>query len=115
MPDALTQYHSSRVNLESLSPEHYIALEQSVSTILSTTLATETLAQVVDGIPTRDVYREYYGYRRKDFDDNICPSHPALQAVESYRQNVNIGSLQVDAKVRVCSSLSNTSRVLPLH
>lgn len=93
------QSHSSRVNLENLETEYYTDVERAMSTILSTKLATETFAQVVDGIPIREVYKEYYGYRRKDFEKNICPGHPALQASESYRRDFSISFLQVGTKV----------------
>lgn len=114
MPHNPTRERSSRVNLENLEPEHYATLGRAISTILSTKLATETFAQVVDGIPTCNVYKEYYGYRRKDFSDNISPGQPALQAVESYRRNFNISLLQVDTKVLVNNSLPLIPRDLSI-
>ncbi|KAK2767733.1 hypothetical protein FQN54_003891 [Arachnomyces sp. PD_36] len=108
MPHGTIQDSSSRVDLQNLALEHYTALERAVSTLLSTKLAAETFAQVVDGIPIRDVYKEYYGYRRKDFNNHISPSQPALEAVESYRQNFNIGSLQLDTKA--AQAYQNTTK-----
>jgi hypothetical protein len=50
-----------QVALTDLGPEHYANLEQAMSKILSTALATETFAQIIDGRLIREVYREYYG------------------------------------------------------
>jgi hypothetical protein len=46
-----------RIALANLTPEHYSVLERAISNILSTGLASETFAQIVDGLPTRDVYQ----------------------------------------------------------
>ena len=99
MPHESSKYNS-KVDLQNLEPEHYAVIDQAISTILSTKLASETFAQVVDGIPTRDVHKEYYGYRRRDYNDNICSDPLAVQAVELYRRDFNIDFLQVDAKVQ---------------
>lgn len=100
MSERLTSTHSlATVGLENLSPEHFEVLQQGFWTILFTDLATETFAQVVDGRPTRDVYRDYFNEFRKSFENNIHPSNAALEAVESYRRNLNLGSTQISAKV----------------
>lgn len=103
-PHDSIQTNSSRVDLQTLAPEHYVALDRALSTLLSAKIATETFAQVVDGIPIRDVYKEFYGYRRKDFHNNISSSQAALEAFEPYRQNFDIGSLQIDTKVSTNST-----------
>ncbi|EZF09700.1 hypothetical protein H112_08985 [Trichophyton rubrum D6] len=100
MSERLTSTHSlATVGLENLSPEHFEVLQQGFWTILFTDLATETFAQVVDGRPTRDVYRDYFNEFRKSFENNIHPSNAALEAVESYRRNLNLGSTQISAKL----------------
>lgn len=87
------------VGLETLSPRHFEALQQAFWTIFSTDLATETFAQVVDGRPTRDVYRDYFNGIRKSFQNNIHPSNAALEAVGSCRRNLNLDNTQISAKV----------------
>lgn len=100
MPERLTSTQSlATVGLENLSPRHFEVLQQAFWTILSTDLATETFAQVVDGRPTRDVYRDYFNEFRKSFQNNIHPSNAALEAVESCRRNLNLGNTQISAKV----------------
>ncbi|EFE29231.1 uncharacterized protein ARB_03914 [Trichophyton benhamiae CBS 112371] len=100
MAERLTSTHSlATVGLDNVSPQHFEVLQQAFWTILFTDLATETFAQVVDGRPTRDVYRDYFNEFRKSFENNIHPSNAALEAVESYRRNLNLGNTQISAKL----------------
>jgi hypothetical protein len=55
MPDNTTP-KPMRIALTNLTLERYSALERAMSNVLSTSLASETFAQIVDGLPTRDVY-----------------------------------------------------------
>ncbi|KAI1905597.1 hypothetical protein LOZ39_006816 [Ophidiomyces ophidiicola] len=100
MPERPTSTQSlATVGLENLSPPHFEVLQQALWTILSTDLAMETFAQVVDGRPTRDVYQDYVYEFRKSFHNNIHPSDAALETVESCRRNLDLGSLQISAKI----------------
>lgn len=72
-----------------------------MSNILSTDLASETFAQIVDGLPTRDVYQDYYGSYRDDYHSNLEPSQLAMGVVEAYREDFSIGILQIDVKVPI--------------
>ena len=77
-----------------------------MSNILSTGLASETFAQIVDGLPTRNVYRDYYGSYRDDYHCNIEPSQLAVGVVEAYREGFSVGLAQIDAKVSWSSSMA---------
>lgn len=104
MPKHPTQTQPSgpvkKVGLETLPPEHFEVLQRSLSRILSTGLALETFAQIVDGRPTRDVYQDYYNAFRSAFHDNLRPSDAALEAAESHRRNfLTIGFLEIDTNV----------------
>jgi hypothetical protein len=92
---------SARIALSNLTPQHYSALERAMSNILSTDLASETFAQIVDGLPTRDVYQDYYGSYRDDYHSNLEPSQLAMGVVEAYREDFSIGILQIDVKVPI--------------
>lgn len=94
-----TPSRSTRVALENLAAEHYAALQLAMSKMLSTSLASETFAQIIDGLPTRDVYLDYYNSHRPDFEENLVSSQPAMDAVESYQKKFDISCLQVDANV----------------
>ncbi|KAL2372743.1 hypothetical protein BDBG_03058 [Blastomyces gilchristii SLH14081] len=60
MPERPTSTQSlATAGLENLSPQHFEVLQQALWTILSTDLATETFAQVVDGRPTRDIAQAF--------------------------------------------------------
>jgi hypothetical protein len=87
-----------RIALANLTPEHYSALERAMSNILSTGLASETFAQIVDGLPTRDVCQDYYGSYRDGYHGNLEPSQLAMGVVQAYREGFSIGVLQINAK-----------------
>ncbi|KAK2783772.1 hypothetical protein FQN52_009516 [Onygenales sp. PD_12] len=108
MADQPTPSGPTQVALENLATERYAALKLAMSKILSTSLATETFAQIVDGLPTRDVYLDYHNSRRPDFEENLVPSPPAIDAVESYCKKFDISCFQVDANV--AQAYQNASR-----
>jgi hypothetical protein len=87
-----------RIALANLTPEHYSALERAMSNILSTALTSETFAQIVDGLPTRDVHQGYYGSYRDDYHGSLEPSQLAMGVVQAYREGFSIGVLQINAK-----------------
>ncbi|KAI9829513.1 MAG: hypothetical protein M1819_006333 [Sarea resinae] len=88
-----------QICINDLAPEHLVALEKALSNILSTDLAFQTFAQVVDGVPTRDVYRDYYTHTRPDFEQNVESSRDARQVVEAFRANLRLGMIEFDAKL----------------
>ena len=90
---------NTRVALVDLSPKHFSHLKQAISTILTTGLASETFAQIVDGLPTRAVYKEYYGSYRIDYERNLAPSKEAIDIVTAHREIFDLGAIHVDGKV----------------
>ncbi|EGE79985.1 hypothetical protein BDDG_02926 [Blastomyces dermatitidis ATCC 18188] len=110
MPERPTSTQSlATAGLENLSPQHFEVLQQALWTILSTDLATETFAQVVDGRPTRDVYQDYVYEFRKSFHNNIHPSDAALEAVESCRRDLDLGSLQSVQSQQIAQAFQNST------
>ncbi|OJD16932.1 hypothetical protein AJ78_02969 [Emergomyces pasteurianus Ep9510] len=94
MPERLTSTQSlATVGLENLSPRHFEVCNRLSGQSF------QTFAQVVDGCPTRDVYRDNFNEFRKSFQNNIHPSNAALEAVESCRRNLNLGNTQINAKL----------------
>lgn len=90
---------NTKVALINLTPDHFSALNRAMCTILSSTLASETYAQIVDGLPTCDEYKDYYGWYRVDYETNLAPSKEAVEIVAAYRKIFNLGAIHVDGKV----------------
>lgn len=90
---------NTKIALINLPPSHFSALNQAICSILSSTLASETYAQIVDGLPTCDVYKDYYGWYRVDYETNLAPSKEAAEIVATYRRGFNIGTICIDGKV----------------
>ncbi len=88
-----------RIALSTLPPEHYTTVERAISNILSTTLARETYAQIVDGLPVRDVYQEYYGGGRPEYSANLQPSPLALQITDECRETLTLDTVHIDMNV----------------
>lgn len=89
----------SRTSLMDLTPEHYSVIERSISNVLSTRLASETFAQIVDGLPTAGGYMDYYGSWRRDFDRNLEPSQEAREIVERSRESLSVRDFSIDSEV----------------
>lgn len=90
---------NTKLALMNLTPDHFLALDRAMHNILSSTLASETYAQIVDGVPTCDVYKDYYGWYRIDYETNLEPSKEAVEIVTVYRKIFNLGAIHVDGKV----------------
>lgn len=101
-----------------LTPDHFSALNKAICSILSSPLASETYAQIVDGLPTCDVYKDYYGWYRIDYETNLSPSKEAAEIVAAYRGVFNLGTIYIDGKVPllfVASYLISMLIVFRLH
>ncbi|KAF2744940.1 hypothetical protein M011DRAFT_479413 [Sporormia fimetaria CBS 119925] len=83
----------------SLSASHSSTLRRAVFNILSTQHASDGFAQVVDGMPTRGRYRDYYGSYREEFEQNVEPSTKAKEIVQSHRDNLELSAMRVNATV----------------
>lgn len=93
--------HKSRVD-QVLDDAHQRALEHAVMSILSTSIAQETFAQIVDGLPLRSValgtqrHRVLWG----DPIDNhpeMCPG--ALEKAREYQKKLEVRGLEVASAV----------------
>ncbi|KID84609.1 hypothetical protein MGU_08129 [Metarhizium guizhouense ARSEF 977] len=110
----------STVSASTLGSDHYTIFARALSNILSTDLAEFTLAQLVDGLPTIDVYYEGYSCRneqghpltphkslcdgamertrafRDEFDPSVLQFKNSL--VQAF-QNADLGSRQFDLRL----------------
>lgn len=95
---------STRVSIEDIDPEHRSAFSKAVQRVLSTALALETYAQVIDGVPLCDVAWDRYRHRLHEthpinYHEELCPG--ALEAAKSMRDELDLGSLSFEAKVSI--------------
>ncbi|KAK2738539.1 hypothetical protein FQN55_000520 [Onygenales sp. PD_40] len=88
-------FPSSEIQASDLGLEHLAALEQAISNVLSTELAFETFAQVIDGIPTRDAYFDYYlPTPRPEYSQISKPSNDANQILQTFHGSFYVGMLK---------------------
>ena len=90
-----------RVSINDLGQDHLAAFKTALSNVLSTPLAESTLAQIMDGLPTLDIWRFYSNYRN-DYISNhrgLCPG--SLTVAIAFRARFNPNSLQSDASVNI--------------
>lgn len=107
MPDASARgpdVTASWISPENLDCEHLSVFIRALSNVLSTALAEETYAQIVDGLPTRDSYSEFgtfypaegehpaYNHRR------LCDG--ALDAARCFLSRLDPLTLRFDPRVR---------------
>lgn len=62
-----------KVSVNDLQADHLFAFNRTLSSILSTTIAERTLAQIIDGLPTRDDVG-YFPTYSKEIGDNTASS-----------------------------------------
>jgi hypothetical protein len=86
-----------KVSVNDLQADHLFAFTRSLSSILSTTLAECTFAQIVDGLPTRDDVG-YFPTYSKEIGDNTAPSPEAMEAARGLREHFNTYITLVDAE-----------------
>lgn len=85
--------------LTHLAPEHLSSLGRAVSNMMSTDSIKTTFAEIVDGVPARSNYRDYYGKRRRDFEENTHPTTEAIGRVESFAAAFSLGLIELDSRV----------------
>lgn len=73
-----------RTPLNSLPQTHGEPLQHALSNFYSREYVKRTLAEIVDGVPARDDYLQFYGKRRDGFDQNKDPSAQAVSLVDDY-------------------------------
>lgn len=94
-----------KVAASSLSPEHLQAFNQTLRHIVSTDIANHTLAQIVDGLPTRDVYYDY-AHHHADIDSHLEPNSKAVKMAKALQEDFRPETLYIDSDVR-CLQLLN--------
>ncbi|KAL2008825.1 hypothetical protein VTN00DRAFT_7019 [Thermoascus crustaceus] len=88
---------NAKVAANHLGPEHLEAFDQTLRRILSTDLTGYTLAQIVDGLPTRDVYYDYANYHAK-IDNHVEPKPESVEMVNTLQENFRPDALHVDSE-----------------
>ncbi len=86
------------ISVNDLQADHLFAFNRTLSSILSTTLAERTFAQIVDGLPMRDDVG-YFPTYSKEIGDNTAPSPEAMKAASELPEHFNTYTILVDAKV----------------
>ena len=76
--DLIADLVNKQVNLQLdfLQNADFLSISQAISRTLETDLVQKTLAQVIDGVPLADVYKESHSHGAQD------PGHPVYQNIE---------------------------------
>ena len=93
-----------------LGPAHYYGYAQAVRNVLSTEIVVETMAQLIDGLPTKDVALSSRG-------SLLVPGHPiaghetlcqgALEQAKQFCDHLDPCFLAFDVQVKVVSTQSD--------
>lgn len=92
------------MSLENLDAEHLAPLQQALANILSTSVAEFTYAQIIDGMPTADVYASDHRY----CEDYPVMSHEKLcdgimEKTRAFRSDFDTLSLKFEPQVMIPS------------
>ena len=87
-----------KIALDDLQDDYLFTFNRTLSSILSTTLAERTFAQIIDGLPTRDDVG-YFPTYSKEIGDKTASSPEAMEAARRLREHFNTYITLVDAKV----------------
>lgn len=88
---------TEKVSVNDLKADHLFACNRTLSSILSTTLAEHTFAQIIDGLPTRDNVG-YFPTYSKEIGNNTASSPAAMEAARGLREQFKTNATLVDAK-----------------
>ncbi|KAH6651682.1 hypothetical protein BKA67DRAFT_537542 [Truncatella angustata] len=93
---------SDAISADSLGPNHYNALSKAIHQVLTTDLAIETYAQIIDGLPLCDVAWNRYQHR-------LCQKHPinshkslcpgSIEKASSLKNSLDLSWLSYDDKL----------------
>lgn len=97
------------VSVNDLQPEHLSAFICTRRSILSTTLAEGTFAQIVDGLPTNDTTMRFMTYT-KEIKNNTTSSAEAIDIARKLRTEFETLDTLFDVKVS-----SRRSRMILAH
>lgn len=90
------------LSTSSLDAEHLTAFKTALSNILSTPVAENTYAQIIDGLPVAQTWYAYTDNRRHDpiaKHEQLCPG--PLEAVKAFREDFDINVLEFDTAVSI--------------
>lgn len=121
---SVRESHSPRISIESIAsdmpsfgdltnvdPEKLQDLETVLTTIRALPIARDTLAQVIEGRPTRTPFSDEFKKSRSTFhktiivNDNVKPSHKAVQKFDEIKTAFAPQDLIIDLEVRSLSIL----------
>ncbi|CZR55545.1 uncharacterized protein PAC_05433 [Phialocephala subalpina] len=85
-------------SVNDLQADHLFAFNRTLSSILSTTFAERTFAQIIDGLPTRDDVG-YFPTYSKEIGDNTASSPEAMEAARELREHFTTYITLVDVKL----------------
>ena len=89
---------NTEVAVHNMSPDHLEAFNQTLRHVLSIDLATHALAQIAEGLPTRDVYYNYAHYHA-DIDNHLKPNPEAVKIVKTLQEDFRPDTLYIDSDV----------------
>jgi hypothetical protein len=87
-----------KVPIKDLPADHLFAFNRTLASILSTTIAERTFAQIIDGIPTRDDVG-YFPTYSDEMSENTASSQAAIAAARGLQEHINSYITVVDANV----------------
>ena len=90
------------IKLSYLAPERLEYLERFVSTILSSSAAERTYAQLIDGLPTRASFQRCSTWEPTftAIVEREAPSPNAIELFRSFRQQLQVSQIKIDLVVR---------------
>jgi hypothetical protein len=89
---------ASRIAVNHLGPEHLEAFHQALRRIVSTDLTRYTFAQIIDGLPTRDVFYKY-GYYNDQVNNHVEPTPKSIELAKTFQETFRPDTLHVDSDV----------------
>lgn len=94
----------ARISVAELDIEHREIFSRAISSVLNTNLAEFTYAQILDGLPTAEVFRNRYNgplhiHHPLRRHIELCPG--VLERVKKHRDEFNPLDLSFDSKVGI--------------
>ena len=88
-------------SIRDVDVEHYGAFTTALASLLRTSIAEQTYAEIIDGIPTADTWYAYDGLRHDIIEAHheLCPG--ILEAAREFRANLRPENLSFDSTVRI--------------
>lgn len=111
----MSESEITKVSISNLTTEHLDIFVKTLSKVLSTNLAERTFSQVIDGLPTCDVYDKYGECRREDIDAHEEPCPDSVEAFKRFRADFSPNTLEIDSKVGGSSTYHLFDRVYSHH